>query len=193
MKSDRVNLATLDRSCRRVLKLVQLAKAGARRNAQVDFDTHHHLARRFAAQSLVLLRNQDNLLPINLEQSTHILVVGPAAVAPVIQGSGCATTRPARVDTPLDELRILVDGEADVSYLPGIGNEPDTAQLLTEAVAVASKVDRVIVFANTDVSYDGEGSDRVHLHLGAGQDQLIEAIAAATRMSWWSLRHPMPS
>jgi beta-glucosidase len=181
LKGGRVNLTTLDRSCSRVLKLVQLAKAGARRDVQVDFDLHHQLARRFAAQSLVLLRNQDNLLPIDPDQSTHILVVGPAAVVPVIQGSGCATTRPVRVDTPLDELRVLVDGKADVSYLPGVGNESEAEHLLAEAVAGASKVDRVIVFANTDVSYDGEGSDRVHLHLGAGQDRLIEKIAAANQ------------
>ncbi|MDQ0472192.1 glycoside hydrolase family 3 C-terminal domain-containing protein [Labrys wisconsinensis] len=171
-----VPMAVVDSACERVLVLVGRALAGEDRRP-CDFTAHHALARRFAAESIVLLRNEDGLLPLDPGKAGRILVIGESATEAVIQGSGCATTTPTFVDRPLDEIRRLA---AQVDHVVGTSDDPARHEALRqEALAAAARADTVIVFANTIVGYDGEGSDRRDLALAPGQDALIAALAAA--------------
>jgi beta-glucosidase len=176
-----VAIAAIDAACERLLSLVARAKAGERRNGPGDFSAHHRLARRTAVESIVLLKN-DGVLPLDRASPMRIAVVGLGAVEPVIQGSGCATTTPTQVDAPLEEIRRIAGAAVTVDHYRGYG---DDAALLdaqrAEAVAGCANADVVIVFANTEVGYDGEGSDRRDLYLAPGHDRLIEALATAHR------------
>ncbi|MEF2074169.1 beta-glucosidase family protein [Consotaella aegiceratis] len=164
--------AHLDCSCLRVLRLVRRAKNGERPHAVCDFDKHHALARRMAAESIVLLKNEAQLLPIDTAKIRRIAVVGEGAASPVIQGSGCATTRPTQVDVPLEAIRLLA-GDAAVSY----HSFEDFGSRNSESEQAVAAAEVVLVFANTAVGYDGEGSDRQHLSLDEGQDELIARLA----------------
>ena len=170
-----VPIAAVDQSCTRVLELVRRAKEGERRDATFDLEANHELARKMAAESIVLLKNEGPLLPLPAGL-TRIVVIGNPAVEPVIQGSGCATTRPTRVDIPFEHIQSFSGPDAEVNYFPFHGIDAD-ASSATAAMLAAAGADAVIVFANTDIAYDGEGTDRTDLHLAGDQDAFIERVA----------------
>ncbi|MDB5555227.1 MAG: glycosyl hydrolase [Rhizobium sp.] len=175
VEAGRVPLEALDRSCLRVLKLVRTARNNIRPNVTVDFKKHHALAQRMAAESIVLLKNEGNLLPLDGTRLRKIAVVGAAAREPVIQGSGCATTRPTEVDVPLTEIRLMAPGAA-VSF-HAIADFATGSASEQSALADIDAADVVLFFGNTEVGYDGEGSDRTHLNLDDGQDELIDRLS----------------
>lgn len=174
VKDGRVSMETLDRSCLRVLKLVRTARNNIKPNAEADFGKHHRLSQRMAAESLVLLKNAAAILPLDAAKVRKITVIGAASAEPVIQGSGCATTRPTQVDISLDEIRKLAP-DAAVGFLAVADFEPGSASEQS-ALAEVDGADVVLFFGNTEVGYDGEGSDRTHLNLQDGQDALIERL-----------------
>jgi beta-glucosidase len=171
----RVSSKVLDRACLRVLKLIRTARNGIRTNVTADFKKHHALSQRMAVESIVLLKNEGGLLPLDGTRLRRIAVVGAAAREPVIQGSGCATTRPTEVDIPLDEIRRLAPG-ATVSFNVVSDFALDSASEKA-ALADIDAADVVLFFGNTEVGYDGEGSDRTDLNLHDGQDELIDRLS----------------
>lgn len=168
-----VPVEVLDQACLRMLRLVQKVVAGAK-PAPVDLEAHHALARKIALESIVLLRNEGAVLPLKAA-GLRLLVVGDAAVKPVIQGSGSATTNPFRVDSPLDEIRARCGAGAVVDHLR-FPNDPASQLAILQT---AQRVDAVLVCATHRAGRDSEGNDRDTLQLGEGQDALIHALAKA--------------
>lgn len=168
-----VPMEVVDRAALRMLKLIRKARNAIRPEVKADFAAHHQLAQRMARESIVLLKNEGGLLPLNPAALAKVVVVGPSAVDPVIQGSGCATTRPTRVDVPLEEIRQMLP-QAQLTYLAVPDFEGEGA---ATALAAVQGADAVLFFGNTEVGYDGEGSDRTHLNLHTGQDALIGKLA----------------
>ncbi|NTH16733.1 glycosyl hydrolase [Agrobacterium rhizogenes] len=174
---DRLIESAANQSCLRILQLLRRARKEERRSETCDFDAHHELARRMAAESLVLLKNSEATLPINGGNTKKILVVGEGAIKPIIQGSGSATTNPTQIDIPLDEIKRLAEENFSIVYCAApneVGADP------SEVIQAAAAADIVIVFANTDVGWDGEGSDRIDLRLAQGQDDLISELAKSS-------------
>jgi len=171
--------ATAETSAARILRLVQRAKAAEQPQTPMDVEAHHLLARRMVAESIVLLKNRDDTLPLEKKNCQKLLIVGEGAKKPVIQGSGCATTTPTRVDIPWQEILNYCGDEIAVSWLQGSSDDATQQQrLLDEACIAAHEVDKVVVFVNSEDGYDGEGSDRRTLGLQQGHDELIRALAA---------------
>ncbi len=106
--------AVLDTAVRRVLALVDKSRpALGSDHPDFDVEAHHALARTAATASAVLLRNEHDLLPLDLSDGQHVAVVGAFARTPRYQGAGSSQVHPTRVDVPLDELRAaLPDGVA---------------------------------------------------------------------------------
>jgi beta-glucosidase len=161
----------LDKSVSRVLRLVeQSATAGA------DYDerTHHALARRAATESIVLLRNEADLLPLAAAQP--VSVIGEFARSPRIQGAGSSQVNPTRVDTALDALAEF----APVRFAPGYSlvQPIDDPALHEEAVALATESDVVLLFVGLPDGDESEGYDRTHLDLPAPQVRLIASVTA---------------
>ena len=77
------------------------------------------LLRRAAAASLVLLRNEDQALPLDPAALASVAVLGPNAVHPVIQGGGSAAVIPGGLSTPADALREALAGQAEVTVAAG--------------------------------------------------------------------------
>ena len=103
-----------------------------------DADAHHALARRAAAASIVLLRNEHDTLPLRGGQK--IAVIGELAEHPQYQGGGSSHVNATRVDIPLDELRSAL-GEENVSYAPGYSKKQagDAESLRSDARAAAAR------------------------------------------------------
>lgn len=175
LEAGQLDREALDRSCKRVLALVRRLAGKRRAVVPVDLDCHHDLARRMAAESIVLLKNDAAALPLENMAGKRILVVGDGAIRPTIQGSGSATTNPYRVDVPLDEIRALAAG-AMIDFMPFAKNGGDFDIQIADVVAKAHLADTVLVFANHRTGDEGEGTDRSDLNLADGQDALIEAL-----------------
>ncbi|MBB4860659.1 beta-glucosidase [Novosphingobium chloroacetimidivorans] len=168
-----VSLESLDTACIRIVELVRRSEAGrAVKPKPLDHDAHHRLARKLAGESIVLLKNEGAVLPLAAERLKSLAIIGPSAIEAVIQGSGCATTSPTRVDQPLAEIQAFA-GDCEVRHFPGTGSP----EALAAALAGAREADVAVVFVNTEVGWDGEGSDRSTLALAEGQDALISAVA----------------
>src|ERR1019366_9113167 len=96
----------------KVLRLLRLARqVGALDGPSLDEPT--------LAASLVLLRNQDQALPLDPAAIRTVAVIGPNAVHPVIQGGGSAAVMPGGLSTPADALREALAGQAEVSVAAG--------------------------------------------------------------------------
>lgn len=179
LKSGDIPREPAELSAQRILSMVHRAKAAERPGTPMETDAHHLLARRMVAESIVLLKNHRQALPLTAPGCSTLLVVGEGAKKPVIQGSGCATTTPTRVDIPYDEMLAYCADSIAVSWCQGTSDDAtQLAALRDEACAAARDADRVVVFVNSEDGYDGEGSDRQTLGLQHGHDALISALAA---------------
>ncbi|WP_158784475.1 glycoside hydrolase family 3 C-terminal domain-containing protein [Pantoea sp. BAV 3049] len=179
LKAGEVPREQAERSAERILSLIHKAKAAEKPGTPMETDAHHALARRMVAESIVLLKNSDQALPLEAACCPNLLIVGEGAKKPVIQGSGCATTTPTQVDIPYDEILKQCGDSITVSWSQGTSDQAaDHPSLIAEACAAARQADRVVVFVNSEDGYDGEGSDRRTLGLQQGHDELIRALAA---------------
>lgn len=172
-----LDAASVDNS---VARVAALQKRTAIKGSTEDIDTHAHhaLARRAAASSIVLLRNEENTLP--LKHGLDVAILGEFAQRPRYQGGGSSHVNATRVDIPLDELRIAL-GEDHVHYAPGYGEAGREAALLQEeAVDLAKRADVSVVFVGLEEKEESEGFDRVNLDLPSDHVALIRAVAAVS-------------
>ncbi|MDM4206781.1 beta-glucosidase [Klebsiella spallanzanii] len=174
-----VPMAVVDRACLRMLELLNKVQCHRRPQTRADFPAHHALAQRLAGESIVLLKNENDLLPLRPEKTPRIAVLGKPAQEPVIQGSGCATTVPYLLDRPLDEIFDLAGDDFSVSWAVGA---PDDLrcdeQALAQACSVAQEADVAVLFVSTAVGEDGENGDRQDLNILPVHERLIREVAA---------------
>jgi beta-glucosidase len=176
VRSGALDEAVLDEAVRRILTIVFKA-AATPKGGTFDVAAHHALARKIAAEGLVLLKN-DGLLP--LQQPQHIAIIGRSARAPRFQGGGSSFINTTQVDIPYNEIQKLA-GQAELAYVDGY--LPDATsfsqQLIDEAVSAARSAEVAILFIALPDSIESEGYDRPDMNLTAQQVTLIKAVAAA--------------
>lgn len=171
--------AVVDRSCLRMLALIDKVQRHRKPGFKADFTAHHALAQQIAQESVVLLKNEADILPLTLDKVKRIAILGKPAHEPVIQGSGCATTVPYMLDRPLDEILDVAGNDFHIDYAIGApDDDADNAAALAQAVAVARQSDVAVVFASTAIGEDGENGDRSNLDIIASHEALIRAVAA---------------
>ncbi|MCL9660457.1 glycoside hydrolase family 3 C-terminal domain-containing protein [Paenibacillus hunanensis] len=178
VKDGKLDEKILDRAVEQLLRFVFNAIELQKPNATFDPNEHHQLARYVAAESMVLLKNDHNLLP--LSKKGRVAVIGEFAVQPRYQGSGSSHINPTQLDQALNEIRKLVDSESEVTYAPGYDLDSDDVkdELVQEAVKLAGEADVVILFTGLPDRYESEGYDRTHLELPLNHKQLIKELAA---------------
>lgn len=171
-----LSTTVLDRIAERVEALALKAKLGAGSRIDVDFKAHHALAREAGTQSIVLLRNTDDLLPV--APGASIAVIGEVAKKPRFQGGGSSFVNTTRVDSPLDEMR-RVGGASSITFAEGYSSAEDSSveKLTAEAVKVASAADVAVLFLAAPL--EAEGIDRDDLELPTDQIALARAVFAA--------------
>lgn len=158
-------------SARRVLKLVFRAAETLSKKAACDYEAHHALAKRAAAEGAVLLKNEDGILP--LQPGEKIAVIGAMAKELRYQGAGSSHINPTKLTQPLELLPGAV-------YAPGCDEKGSTTDaLLQEVRDVAQKAETVVLFAGLPAQCESEGFDRDNLKMPEGHRKMIETAAQA--------------
>ena len=177
VRSGKIAEADVDARLDELLTLVLDTHAAVERHSRnFDADAHHALARRAAGESVVLLKNDDALLP--LAEGTRVAVIGDFAETPRYQGAGSSAVNSIKVDTFLDCLND--SGLYSVGFAPGFDRQgkPDAAKQ-AEAVALAAEADAVLLCLGLDEIKESEGLDRTDMKLADNQIELLQAVREA--------------
>ena len=177
VESGQLDETLLNQSIERILRIILKASETLKEEYSYDIQSHHTLSRKAAGEGVVLLKNEQSLLP--LDNGTKIALIGRFAKEPIYQGGGSSHINPTQVENLYDELVKLV-GDSFISFAPGYSEKSDLPDevLIQEAIRVASKADVVVICVGLPDSYETEGGDRTHMKMPPGQDALISAIAA---------------
>ena len=178
VQGGKISEADVDARLDEMLELV-LSTHAAVEKAPRTFDAaaHHKLARRAAAESIVLLRNEGGILP--LKPNEKLAVIGDFAETPRYQGAGSSAVNALQVDTLLESIKADDSGITFVGYASGFERQGAAdAEKLEEAVALAKKADTVLLCLGLDELRESEGLDRSDMKLAENQQQLLAAVAA---------------
>ncbi|MFT8726667.1 MAG: glycoside hydrolase family 3 C-terminal domain-containing protein [Liquorilactobacillus ghanensis] len=176
VRNDRLEESILDNSVYRILELIDKCKFAEKNNHEVKSLTEQHeFACDLAANSMVLLKNDHDVLPIR--SNDNILVVGELAINPHYQGGGSSHVNLYSLITPLDGIK---DHHGMVGFSKGYEeNGKNNQQLIKDAVNEAKKYSKVVIFAGTTNSSESEGFDRENISLPDYQNDLICKLAEA--------------
>ncbi|WP_339285431.1 glycoside hydrolase family 3 C-terminal domain-containing protein [Paenibacillus sp. FSL R5-0486] len=177
VESGQLPLDKLDRAVERLLTLIFNAVDQKQDGATYNKDEHHQLARKVAAESMVLLKNEEGILPLGREGD--VAIIGAFARKPRFQGGGSSHINPTKVDDIVEEMTQVAGESVTFSYAPGYRIEADDVDetLMHEAVQAAQSADTAVVFVGLPDRYESEGYDRAHLRLPDNHIRLIEEIA----------------
>ena len=152
----------------------QTRQAMSREGYTFDVNAHHQLARQAAAESVVLLKNDNNILP--LAPTANVAIIGEFARTPRYQGGGSSHITPTRMSSLLDALQ---ERGANAQFAPGftLEDEPQDAALTQEAVTTAQHADVVVMCIGLPEYAESEGFDRTTLDIPAKQLAVLDAVA----------------
>jgi len=170
-KRGKVSIEQIDESAARILKLAEQFKD--QKIEPVNLETHHEVAASLAAESMVLLKNTDGVLP--LHEDEKILLVGDMARHIRYQGGGSSHINSYKIDNILDHLIKHDKVDFYLGYLKDT-DEIDSV-LAKEVLEVASDYDKVVFVGGLTDEYESEGYDRDHLSMPKNQEYLIQALA----------------
>lgn len=142
--------------------------------SEFDKEAHHALAKKAAAQSAVLLKNQEDILP--LKPGTHVALIGDFVFEPRYQGAGSSMVNTIK----LDKMSELIGGYdlTVVGMARGYKRDGEADTVLEkEAVDLAQSVDVVLYCFGLDELSESEGVDRTHMRIPQNQITLLEAMA----------------
>lgn len=174
-KNGEITMEEIDNSVANVLRVIFRHLPTAEKGT-FSVDEHHRAAAKAAEECMVLLKNDNDILPF--ESGKPLAVIGGFAKKPRFQGGGSSHVEPLRVDDITEYLN--AENGMEITYADGYDeNHCTTPELIAEAVEIAKKCGRAVVFAGMPDSYETEGRDRRHMKLPPAHNQLIEAVSAA--------------
>ena len=174
VKSSKLDEKLLDRRVDELLDVIlSVAKAVQPLEGKpFDVEKHHAMAAKAAEQSVVLLKNENNILP--LKKGTKVAFIGECAPKARYQGGGSSVVNPTKLEHTMDVIGMF-DLNV-VGFEPGyFRNGKSTSEMQSAAAALAGKAEAVLLYLSLD---EAEGIDRAHMRLSQGQLDLIEAVAA---------------
>ncbi|WP_337099937.1 beta-glucosidase family protein [Paenibacillus sp. YIM B09110] len=179
VRNGKLSEEKLDGAVERLLRIIFKSVDHNKQGASYDVDEHHQLARVVARESMVLLKNEDGILP--LAKEGRIAVIGALAESPRYQGGGSSRINPTKLEDIREEIQKSAGTAANVVYAKGYELDSDAtdAKLVEEAVRTASEADTAILFVGLPDRYESEGYDRTHLRIPNNQIAMIEAAAKA--------------
>ena len=174
VQSGALEVSRLDEVVTQLLSVI--LKAHKQRKPEENFsaDTHHQLARQAASESVVLLKNDQALLP--LTEGKSLAVIGEFAKQPRIQGAGSSQVVPTKIDSAWDAL---TDQNWEMQFASGYKQDGSTNNLLLkESAELAAKADIALIFAGLPNCFESESFDREHIELPEGHNRLIEMVSS---------------
>ena len=197
VSAGKISPATIDDNVGRILRVIFVSGQFDKPHTatgEIDTPEERAVARKAATESIVLLKNSGDLLPLDSSKIHTLVVIGPNAAVARTGGGGSSLVTPKYSIAPLQGIQDRAGQRIQVSYALGAameGEDPnkdpgkDTAgareQLRNEAVSAAAKADAAIVVVGRSPKLESEGFDIKSLDLPAGQDDLIEAVAKANK------------
>ena len=177
VKEGIIDESILDENLDRLLTLI-FDTSLEKRPEPFDIDKHHLFAEDVALESIVLLKNSNNVLPLNSKEK--VAIIGDFAKKPRYQGAGSSIVNPTKLDSTLSVI-----GEFDLNYIGfeqgfhRYGKKSKT--LLKRALDLASKADTVLLYLALDEYSEAEGMDRLHMSLPSNQLELLEQLASLNK------------
>ncbi|MCF4100233.1 glycoside hydrolase family 3 C-terminal domain-containing protein [Gillisia sp. M10.2A] len=192
----------VDKSVRRILRVMYTIKSiddKGRVKGSIDTEAHFQDAYKIASESIILLKNDKKLLPLNLDAIKSIAVIGNNATKKNALGGFGAGVKTRREVTPLEGLKHRLPEGITINYAEGyqekyaknekakfgditlngpVPIDELDPQMLEEAVEAAKDSDVAIIFAGSNRDYETEASDRANLDLPFGQEELIKEVLA---------------
>ena len=177
VRDGRLPLEKLDRSVRRLLKLIE--RLPEKTGQPANHEKHHRLAVKVAGESIVLLKN-DGLLPWDAKKVTSLAVIGECAKKSNYLLGGSASIVPTKMDEPLDALKRHLEGSAKVSYAPGYDTSDGiNPALIEEAKKTAAGCNCALLIVRTGIYDYSEGNEREDIRLPEQQIRLIREVTNA--------------
>lgn len=172
VREGRMKEESVDICADRMLSLILKSK-DAFKTTSYDKTAHHKIAAEICKNSLVLLKNEDNILPLAKDKT--IAVIGEMARCPRYQGAGSSKINPTQIDDTFDAL--LKKGYR-LNFAPGYNKKKDELNeiMLKDACIVAKRADLVLLFIGLTEEYESEGYDRSHLNLPSSHVKLLEEV-----------------
>lgn len=166
--------SVLDQAAERILNIVFRFTENAKPETPWDMEAQHELAAELAAECMVLLKNENKVLPLKREDT--IAFIGEFAAKPRFQGGGSSHINCFKTTSALEAAAGL-----PVLYAQGYSAAENIAtdEQIAEAIAAAKAAKVAVVFAGLPDVYESEGYDRSHMRLPDCQNRLIDAVAAA--------------
>ncbi|PHD41711.1 glycosyl hydrolase [Bacillus toyonensis] len=172
-----LSVEKLDQAVERLLYIIFKAYDNQLENATYSKDTHHQLAREVASESMVMLQNEDSILPLKKEGT--VAVIGEFAKQPRYQGGGSSHINPTKLESIFEELEMVSGEKTNILFAQGydLASDDVDENLINEAKKIAESADTAVLFVGLPDRYESEGFDRKHLQMPENHVQLIEAIA----------------
>lgn len=165
----------VDQACERILDVVFRYRENRDPEAVFDYEKDHNAAAEIAAECMVLLKNENNILPLKADQK--IAFIGKYARMPRYQGGGSSHINSWKVESALEAAKDIPE-LADVSFAEGYQDEKDEVveELQKEAVKTAAAADVAVLFLGLPDNFESEGYDRKHMDLPDCQNELVKKI-----------------
>jgi beta-glucosidase len=194
VKQGKVTEKTVDNKVRRILRVMFKTKMFDHRGkGAFNTSAHQKVAREVAAQAITLLKNENDVLPLDINKINSLAVIGDNATRKHAAGGYSSGIKALYEITPLQGLQEKLEGQVEIRFAQGYektsreeygkplsvtSNADREAQFIKQAVEVAKKADAVIIFGGLNHDFDTEGKDRPDMKLPYNQDELIEAVTA---------------
>lgn len=174
VKNGQLDENDIDLCMDNLIELLIKSKENLVSDFKYDRKANEELAQKIAAESTVLLKNQDNILP--LKKEAKVAVIGEMAKVPRYQGAGSSLILATKMCNAYDSL---VDLGVNATYAQGYIKSSDVPDdsLIVEAISTIKEADTVLIFAGLTEDYESEGFDREHMSLPYSQVKLIEKVA----------------
>ena len=172
--------SVLDKSCEEYLNVIFKYEENRDKNAVFQREKDHETAREIEEECIVLLKNEDALLPLSADKK--VAFIGKYAEEPRYQGGGSSHINSFKTESAMDAVEFLATVKKEnITFAKGFDDVEDKADeaLAAKAVEAAANADVAVIFAGLPDSFESEGYDRKHLGMPNCQNALIEAVAEA--------------
>lgn len=168
---------TLDERVDKLIDIILKGAANKKPGYKFDVKAHNLLSRQIAEQSMVLLKNDGNILPLKRVEGEYVAVIGAFADNPRYQGAGSSIINPTMIDSG---RRAFNNSPISVKFADGYdrsGKRKNEDAYITEACNLAKNASKAVVFIGLTDDYESEGFDRSTMKLPDGHNRLVEAVS----------------
>ncbi|GFP76526.1 beta-glucosidase family protein [Clostridium fungisolvens] len=175
IRSGEIKEEVLDECVDRILDLIFTTEDVFKQSSEdFNLDKNHRMAQLAAEESIVLLKNEKNILP--LKPGTKVGVIGDFAKNPRYQGAGSSVVNPTKLDKTFECLD--ESGIVSLGYAPGFKRYgKKSSKLIREACELAQKAEVVLLYLGLDEATEAEGLDRQNMKLPQNQIDLLEEVS----------------